>query len=81
MEQTGLKETVDGEIFSDALKSGSPFLKSELFLWLAEKLKDGESINPIFLRCLKNTFQDNELAIVTMITIVIVIFVSLLLLF
>ncbi|XP_037791590.1 cytoskeleton-associated protein 5-like [Penaeus monodon] len=47
VEQTGLKETVDGEIFSDALKSGSPFLKSELFLWLAEKLKDAppKSVN------------------------------------
>ncbi|ROT81421.1 Cytoskeleton-associated protein 5 [Penaeus vannamei] len=40
VEQTGLKETVDGEVFADALKSGSPFLKSELFLWMAEKLKD-----------------------------------------
>ncbi|XP_042874348.1 cytoskeleton-associated protein 5-like isoform X3 [Penaeus japonicus] len=47
VEQTGLKETVDGEVFSDALKSGSPFLKSELFLWMAEKLKDAppKSVN------------------------------------
>lgn len=47
VEQTGLKETVDGEVFADALKSGSPFLKSELFLWMAEKLKDAppKSVN------------------------------------
>lgn len=43
VEQVGLKETVDGEVFADALKSGSPFLKSELFMWMAEKLKDGKS--------------------------------------
>lgn len=42
VEQVGLKETVDGEVFADALKSGSPFLKSELFTWMAEKLKDGK---------------------------------------
>ncbi|XP_071537702.1 cytoskeleton-associated protein 5 isoform X3 [Panulirus ornatus] len=40
VEQAGLKETIDGEVFADALKSGSPFLKSELFIWMAEKLKD-----------------------------------------
>lgn len=43
VEQVGLKEAVDGEVFADALKSGSPFLKSELFMWMAEKLKDGKS--------------------------------------
>ncbi|KAK4303692.1 hypothetical protein Pmani_024319 [Petrolisthes manimaculis] len=47
VEQVGLKETIDGEVFADALKSGSPFLKSELFMWMAEKLKDAppKSIN------------------------------------
>ncbi|KAG7153303.1 Cytoskeleton-associated protein 5-like [Homarus americanus] len=40
VEQAGVKETIDGEVFADALKSGSPFLKAELFLWMAEKLKD-----------------------------------------
>ncbi|KAG0714752.1 Cytoskeleton-associated protein 5 [Chionoecetes opilio] len=47
VEQAGLKETVDGEVFADALKSGSPFLKAELFTWMAEKLKDAptKSIN------------------------------------
>lgn len=43
VEQVGVKETVDGEVFADALKTGSPFLKAELFLWMAEKLKDGKS--------------------------------------
>lgn len=42
VEQAGIKETIDGEVFADALKSGSPFLKAELFPWMAEKLKDGE---------------------------------------
>ncbi|XP_045625403.1 cytoskeleton-associated protein 5 isoform X3 [Procambarus clarkii] len=40
VEQAGVKETIDGEVFADALKTGSPFLKAELFLWMAEKLKD-----------------------------------------
>ncbi|KAK7077047.1 hypothetical protein SK128_006638 [Halocaridina rubra] len=47
VEQTGLKEVLDGEVFVDALKTGSPFLKAELFIWMSEKLKDApaKSVN------------------------------------
>lgn len=34
----GYKEFFDGEMIADALKSGSPTLRSELWAWLAEKL-------------------------------------------
>ena len=43
VEQTGLKEVIDGEMFIDALKSGSPYLKSEVFSWLAVNLTEGKN--------------------------------------
>ncbi|XP_055533540.1 protein mini spindles isoform X2 [Wyeomyia smithii] len=36
--QAGYKEFFDGEMIADALKAGSPALKTELWGWLAEKL-------------------------------------------
>ncbi|XP_023178563.2 protein mini spindles isoform X3 [Drosophila hydei] len=37
-EQGGYKEFFENEMIADALKSGSPLLKSELWAWLAEKM-------------------------------------------
>ncbi|PSN31815.1 Mini spindles protein [Blattella germanica] len=37
-EQCGYKEFFDGEMIGDALKSGSPTLRVELWAWLTEKL-------------------------------------------
>ncbi|KAG7191094.1 hypothetical protein KM043_007130 [Ampulex compressa] len=37
-EQCGYKEFFDGEMIGDALKSGSPILRAELWNWLAQKL-------------------------------------------
>lgn len=37
-EQCGYKEFFDGEIIGDALKSGSPTLRAELWNWLSQKL-------------------------------------------
>ncbi|XP_076289585.1 msps cytoskeleton-associated protein 5 isoform X1 [Lasioglossum baleicum] len=37
-DQCGYKEFFDGEIIGDALKSGSPVLRAELWNWLAQKL-------------------------------------------
>ncbi|XP_076624650.1 msps cytoskeleton-associated protein 5 [Colletes latitarsis] len=37
-DQCGYKEFFDGEIIGDALKSGSPVLRAEVWNWLAEKL-------------------------------------------
>ncbi|XP_033322448.2 msps cytoskeleton-associated protein 5 isoform X2 [Megalopta genalis] len=37
-DQCGYKEFFDGEIIGDALKSGSPVLRAELWSWLAQKL-------------------------------------------
>ncbi|XP_014206626.1 protein mini spindles isoform X2 [Copidosoma floridanum] len=38
VEQCGCKEFFEGEMVGDALKSGSPTLRNELWTWLAEKL-------------------------------------------
>lgn len=40
-DQCGYREFFDGEMVADALKSGSPTLRSELWCWLAEKLPKG----------------------------------------
>uniref|UniRef100_A0A8W7NZH2 TOG domain-containing protein n=1 Tax=Anopheles coluzzii TaxID=1518534 RepID=A0A8W7NZH2_ANOCL len=37
-EQAGYKDFFDGEMIADALKTGSPALRTELYGWLAEKL-------------------------------------------
>nr|XP_029730104.1 protein mini spindles-like isoform X2 [Aedes albopictus] len=37
-DQAGYKEFFDGEMIADALKTGSPALKTELWGWIAEKL-------------------------------------------
>lgn len=37
-ELCGYKEFFEGEMVADVLKTGSPILKSELWMWLAEKL-------------------------------------------
>ncbi|XP_058791056.1 protein mini spindles isoform X2 [Phymastichus coffea] len=37
-EQCGYKEFFDGEMIGDALKTGSPTLRSELWTWLSDKL-------------------------------------------
>ncbi|KAK0165415.1 hypothetical protein PV328_003929 [Microctonus aethiopoides] len=37
-DQCGYKEFFDGEMIGDALKSGSPVLRTELWNWLAQKL-------------------------------------------
>ncbi|XP_039313050.1 protein mini spindles isoform X3 [Solenopsis invicta] len=37
-DQCGYKEFFDGEMVGDALKTGSPMLRSELWSWLAQKL-------------------------------------------
>ena len=37
-EQCGYKEFFDGEMIGDALKSGSPTLRSELWIWLSQAL-------------------------------------------
>jgi cytoskeleton-associated protein 5 len=37
-DQCGYKEFFDGEMFADALKNGTPALKSEVWSWMADKL-------------------------------------------
>lgn len=40
-EQCGYKEFFEAEMIADALKAGSPTLRSELWNWLAESLPKG----------------------------------------
>ncbi|XP_059481984.1 protein mini spindles isoform X2 [Neocloeon triangulifer] len=44
-EQSGLKEIYEGEMIADALKTGNPFLKAELFQWMAESLTNAKKIS------------------------------------
>ncbi|XP_014225605.1 protein mini spindles isoform X1 [Trichogramma pretiosum] len=37
-DQCGYKEFFDGEMIGDALKSGSPIMRNEMWIWLSEKL-------------------------------------------
>ena len=37
-DQCGYKEFFDGEVIGDALKSGSPTLRNEMWIWLTDKL-------------------------------------------
>lgn len=41
-DQCGYKEFFEGEMVGDALKTGSPVLRTELWGWLAEKLPKGK---------------------------------------
>nr|XP_018902745.1 PREDICTED: cytoskeleton-associated protein 5 [Bemisia tabaci]XP_018902746.1 PREDICTED: cytoskeleton-associated protein 5 [Bemisia tabaci]XP_018902747.1 PREDICTED: cytoskeleton-associated protein 5 [Bemisia tabaci]XP_018902749.1 PREDICTED: cytoskeleton-associated protein 5 [Bemisia tabaci] len=43
-ETCGFRELFDGEMIADALKSGSPALRSELWAWLTEKLPTLKSV-------------------------------------
>jgi cytoskeleton-associated protein 5 len=47
-EQAGTKELFEGEMIADALKTGNPFLKADLLLWLAESLPEGLFFSPKF---------------------------------
>ena len=40
--QCGYKDLFEGEMIADALKTGSPTLKIELWLWLSEKLPNSK---------------------------------------
>ena len=48
-EQAGTKELFEGEMIADALKTGNPFLKADLLLWLAESLPEGLLFSHNFL--------------------------------
>lgn len=51
IEQTGMKEWLEGEDLSEELKKENPFLRQELLGWLAEKLPTIRSAPPDLFLC------------------------------
>ncbi|KAE8606436.1 hypothetical protein XENTR_v10010735 [Xenopus tropicalis] len=52
VEQTGMKEWLEGEDLSEELKKENPFLRQELFGWLAEKLPSQRTVPSDLQLCL-----------------------------
>ncbi|XP_066556633.1 cytoskeleton-associated protein 5 isoform X2 [Amia ocellicauda] len=51
VEQTGMKEWLEGEDLSEELKKENPFLRQEVLGWLAEKLPTLRSVSPDLMLC------------------------------
>ncbi|XP_077424223.1 cytoskeleton-associated protein 5 isoform X2 [Vanacampus margaritifer] len=54
--QTGMKEWLEGEDFSEELKKENPFLRQELLGWLAEKLPTLRSVPGDLMGCVPNLY-------------------------
>ena len=46
-QETSLRDLVVSEIFCTALTKGNPFVKQEIFQWLATSLPEGKAINKV----------------------------------
>ncbi|KAI4875261.1 hypothetical protein NFI96_023924 [Prochilodus magdalenae] len=57
VEQTGMKEWLEGEDFSEELKKENPFLRQELLGWLAVKLPTLRSVPSDLLLCLPHLYS------------------------
>ncbi|XP_017577552.1 cytoskeleton-associated protein 5-A-like isoform X1 [Pygocentrus nattereri] len=57
VEQTGMKEWLDGEELSEELKKENPFLRQELLGWLAVKLPTLRSVPSDLLLCLPHLYS------------------------
>ncbi|KAI4883752.1 hypothetical protein NFI96_024676 [Prochilodus magdalenae] len=57
VEQTGMKEWLEGEDFSEELKKENPFLRQELLGWLAVKLQTLRSVPSDLLLCLPHLYS------------------------
>ncbi|KAL4642009.1 cytoskeleton-associated protein 5 isoform X1 [Arapaima gigas] len=51
VEQTGMKEWLEGEDLSEELKKENPFLRQEVLAWLAEKLPTLRTVSPDLMFC------------------------------
>nr|XP_015194853.1 PREDICTED: cytoskeleton-associated protein 5 isoform X1 [Lepisosteus oculatus]XP_015194854.1 PREDICTED: cytoskeleton-associated protein 5 isoform X1 [Lepisosteus oculatus]XP_015194855.1 PREDICTED: cytoskeleton-associated protein 5 isoform X1 [Lepisosteus oculatus] len=51
VEQTGMKEWLEGEDLSEELKKENPFLRQEVLGWLAEKLPTLRTVSPDLMFC------------------------------
>ncbi|XP_041650942.1 cytoskeleton-associated protein 5 isoform X2 [Cheilinus undulatus] len=57
VEQTGMKEWLEGEDFSEELKRENPFLRQEVLGWLAEKLPTLRSVPPDLMLCVPQLYS------------------------
>ncbi|XP_030056735.1 cytoskeleton-associated protein 5 isoform X2 [Microcaecilia unicolor] len=57
VEQTGMKEWLEGEDFSEELKKENPFLRQELLGWLAEKLPTLRSVPSDLILCVPHLYS------------------------
>ncbi|KAL7862680.1 hypothetical protein SRHO_G00116640 [Serrasalmus rhombeus] len=56
VEQTGLKEWLEGEDLSEELKRENPFLRQEVLGWLAERLPTMRSVPADLMLCIPNLY-------------------------
>ncbi|KAF7707626.1 hypothetical protein HF521_018844 [Silurus meridionalis] len=56
VEQTGLKEWLEGEDMSEELKRENPFLRQEVLGWLAERLPNMRSVPADLMLCVPNLY-------------------------
>uniref|UniRef100_A0A3Q2ZF28 Cytoskeleton associated protein 5 n=1 Tax=Hippocampus comes TaxID=109280 RepID=A0A3Q2ZF28_HIPCM len=56
VEQTGMKEWLEGEELSEELKKENPFLRQELLGWLADKLPTLRSVPGDLMGCIPNLY-------------------------
>ncbi|XP_041074524.1 cytoskeleton-associated protein 5-like isoform X2 [Polyodon spathula] len=57
VEQTGMKEWLEGEDLSEELKKENPFLRQEVLGWLAEKLPTLRTVPPDLMLCVPNLYS------------------------
>ncbi|KAJ8349386.1 hypothetical protein SKAU_G00245160 [Synaphobranchus kaupii] len=60
VEQTGMKEWLEGEDLSEELKRENPFLKQEVLGWLAEKLPTLRAVSPDLMFCVPYLYASLE---------------------
>ena len=61
LKETSLRDMVVNDIFCSAIAKGNPFVKQEVFQWLAEKLPEGKSVAKDELAsCLPSLFASIE---------------------
>ncbi|XP_030635140.1 cytoskeleton-associated protein 5 [Chanos chanos] len=56
VEQTGMKEWLEGEDLSEELKRENPFLRQEVLGWLAEKLPTLRTVPPDLMLCVPHLY-------------------------
>ncbi|XP_034541415.1 cytoskeleton-associated protein 5 isoform X2 [Notolabrus celidotus] len=57
VEQTGMKDWLEGEDFSEELKRENPFLRQEVLSWLAEKLPNMRTVPADLMLCVPHLYN------------------------